>query len=439
MWDAAAKKLAIKAIATVESNLKYDAINYNDPITVGIAQWYGTRAAHLLNQMKATPAWVGVAASLTNDLNTYPDTNASFWTKRDLTKAEGVSLKPVLVSDTGVQIQNAQTISDLDDYKIRADRSGLDADTNTNAFIFWCVMYHQSPRYANQVLNAAGANPTIERLYTIALNHFWFKNYRTRFTTARDIILSGDNSGIPDFGVPVSSDDDGGDIGIIDEMPLSTGSFTGNIRHVMAVGDAVHVVMVDGSITVCYPTANGHSWVPGVQSSATPEVAPPTPESAPTTPPSSGVTATLDALAAFLLARVGRYAYSQGAGRNTPDTSGVADCSSVMRYAYQKVAGIEIGTYTVDQQNYGTRIWANVPGNTSGASKGDIPGLSVLRKGDLVFFSWDSTYTRVRHVEMYLGDGRLIGHGGPGNGPTIKPSATGYMDTANWIIVRRYI
>lgn len=57
MWDADAKKLAIKAIATVESNLRYDAINYNDPITVGISQWYGTRAAHLLMQIRTTPAW----------------------------------------------------------------------------------------------------------------------------------------------------------------------------------------------------------------------------------------------------------------------------------------------------------------------------------------------------------------------------------------------
>ena len=444
MWDSDAQKLAIKAIATVESNLKYDAINYNDAITVGIAQWYGTRAANLLNQIRSTPAWVGVAQSLTDDLANNAETNARYWTKRFLTRAEGSSLKPVLTSDTGVQVQNAQTVDDLNDYKIVADRAGLDANTNTNAFIFWCVMYHQGPRYAGQVLSAAGDNPTLDRLYTIALNHHWFKDYKTRFSTARTIILSGDNSGIPDFGVPTSPDEEGGDLGtdspIDTPPPLASGSDPGDVRHVMAVGDAIHVVMKDGSVTVCYPTSNGHSWVPGVQSTATPEIAPTTPEPSPTTPPSGGTTATQDALAAFLLARVGAYDYSQGPGRHTPDTSGYTDCSGLVRYAYKKVAGIEVGTYTVDQQNYGTRIWANVPGNSSGASKYDVPALSILQKGDLVFFSDDSSYTRVRHVEMYLGDGRLIGHGVPGvRGPTIKASATGYMGTWNWIIVRRYL
>ena len=77
-WDEAAKKLAIKVIGTVESNLKYDAIYYVDPITVGIMQWYGTRAANLLVQMKATPAWAtsGVAASLDTDLANEDKNNA---------------------------------------------------------------------------------------------------------------------------------------------------------------------------------------------------------------------------------------------------------------------------------------------------------------------------------------------------------------------------
>lgn len=42
-YDLEAQKLAVKAIGTVESNLKYDSINYNDPITVGVIQWYSTR------------------------------------------------------------------------------------------------------------------------------------------------------------------------------------------------------------------------------------------------------------------------------------------------------------------------------------------------------------------------------------------------------------
>ena len=69
-WDTEAKKLAIRATLSVESNLKYDAINYRDPITVGVAQWYGTRAAGILNRIRSENAasWIGVASSIANDL-----------------------------------------------------------------------------------------------------------------------------------------------------------------------------------------------------------------------------------------------------------------------------------------------------------------------------------------------------------------------------------
>ena len=38
------KKVAIKAICYPESSMDYGAINYDYPITVGSAQWYGSRA-----------------------------------------------------------------------------------------------------------------------------------------------------------------------------------------------------------------------------------------------------------------------------------------------------------------------------------------------------------------------------------------------------------
>ena len=65
-YDATAKKLAVKVIGTVESNLNYGSVNYNDPITVGIAQWFGTRAAALLDRMEVenSSEWYGVEPSV---------------------------------------------------------------------------------------------------------------------------------------------------------------------------------------------------------------------------------------------------------------------------------------------------------------------------------------------------------------------------------------
>ena len=166
-WDAEAKKLAVKVIGTVESNLKYDAVYYVDPITVGIMQWYGTRAANLLVQIKATPAWVGVASTLDSDLASHDKNDASFWTNRYLTRAEGGSLKNALTSAQGVSIQNAQTLTDFEDYRRVALKADIDVEGHTDVFIFWACMYHQSPKYSKQVLNKAGDNPSLDRLYTM--------------------------------------------------------------------------------------------------------------------------------------------------------------------------------------------------------------------------------------------------------------------------------
>jgi len=88
-WDETSKKVAIKAIGTVESSMKYDSINYNDPITVGIAQWYGPRAADIIKKMGAAHAteFAGVAASLRSDLSSHG--NDDWRTNRSLPRAGG--------------------------------------------------------------------------------------------------------------------------------------------------------------------------------------------------------------------------------------------------------------------------------------------------------------------------------------------------------------
>ena len=103
-WDENAKKLAIKTIGTVESNMKYDSIYYADAITIGIMQWYAGRAAHILTQLKTNPLYANVSEKLRNDVDAQPwETTWSWWANRYLTQSEGSSLKPLLVSDQGVQ------------------------------------------------------------------------------------------------------------------------------------------------------------------------------------------------------------------------------------------------------------------------------------------------------------------------------------------------
>lgn len=144
------------------------------------------------------------------------------------------------------------------------------------------------------------------------------------------------------------------------------------------------------------------------------------------------MTATQDALVQWMLDRQGKYKYSQGPGRLEPDKNGYTDCSALCRYAYMQVAGVDPGTWTGNQQDRGTVV---VGANVQTAAEAE----RLLQKGDLVFFDWDGVATNYfDHVEMYIGNGQTIGHGGPGNGPVIKSLAEQW-GWAHTIVARRYI
>ena len=429
-WDSEAKLLAIKAIGTVESNLKYDVIYYADAITIGIIQWYAGRAVNLLNQLTGSPLWAGVASSLKASLASHPSPTAdwSWWSNRYLTRDEGNSLKPLLVSDLGVSVQNAQIITDLNEYEVTASAAGLNPHTNTNAFIYWCVMHHQSPKQAKRILSVAGINPSLERFHSLALNNQIFRKYPSRYNKARAIILSGDTSGVPSMGTEVSEEEDDGEF----DDDIDAGQSAGGIRSVRRVGSSLHIYTSTG-VVVCQPTGT-NLWVAGIDDSsngAGPGIVPDGDNSAPEIPPSSSdAGAKRAAVVKWMVEREGTLHYSQGAGRMNSDVSGVGDCSSTVYQAYYRAMGIKLGANTEGQMGgYGGRpglpkpgdgvgqtIWHNHNGPTYTA-----PPTSIMLPGDLIYYIWKSGDNRVRHVEMYVGSNQITGHGSRGVlGPTRK-------------------
>lgn len=95
--------------------------------------------------------------------------------------------------------------------------------------------------------------------------------------------------------------------------------------------------------------------------------------------------------------------------RNPEDGSG--DCSSTVQWAYQKVTGKDIGS------------WTGAQNTSTETTPVDEPHLSrawdesKLQLGDILLYGNDAE----RHVEMYYGDGKIIGHGNPSKlGPTVK-------------------
>ena len=122
----------------------------------------------------------------------------------------------------------------------------------------------------------------------------------------------------------------------------------------------------------------------------------------------------------------GTIQYSWGPGTKYPGPSrnpddGYGDCSSTVQWAYQKVLGVDPGSYTgaqeVDEDTY------TVTNSTADESKmqlGDI----ILKNG---------------HVEMYYGDGRMIGHGGGPNGKTPGPTIKSLGSTPPYNNIKRWV
>ena len=392
-YDDHARKVAIKAIGTVESGLNYGSINYNDPITLGIGQWYGSRAANLLKLMKAGDNWSGVASSIESDMSAHG--TGAWWNNRYLTRAEGTTIKKVLVKNK--DIQNKLFADDIDGYKTIAVRLGMDADKNTDAMILWMVGYHQSPKRANQVLARYGPNSSLDRLLAGFLNEPVLGQYRSRYNTAAKIIKSGDTSGVDDLPGDDSDDstewgDIGGEIG---------GRLGGVFSHVVKRGSGLYAFKADGN-AVEFVHGGPNTFISGQDKTTGADVPHMADGETGSVPPSADVKEKQDALRQFVLDEEKRWNYGNGPGRLTPEKSGYCDCSSFLYRAFNKVLGIKLGTYTVSQMNDGTRI---------AAGKGNMP-LDKMQVGDLILYNTPGGRSTVDHVEVYMGNNDISGHGG---------------------------
>lgn len=407
VYDDNARRLAAKAIGTVESNLHYDSIYYVDAITVGVAQWYAGKARNILYRMRTENpgTWQngGALAQLNADITNRDDamhSNWNWWTQRYLSKAEGEALRPVLLANKAIQLD--QFYKDIDDLVDIAVSLGMNKDSNTLAVLFYTSMEWQGPKYARQVIARAGVNTTLDRLHAECVNHSVFSKYRNRYDNVKRILQSGDSSGI-DGPTTAIEDVPGGDSGAWRPH--------GPIKYVHAWGDQALLVTNEGSKIQCRPNGSGIYLAAQDEASGENVVLPPA-NNAPAVPPSANAQAKESAIVAFLTSIVGQYTYSQGPGRLTPETSGYSDCSALLHYAFNKVLGITLGTWTGNQYNNGRNI---------AAGSGPLPTAS-MRPGDLILLDWrgNGQTAAFDHIEMFMGGSQMIGHGGPGKGPTIK-------------------
>lgn len=413
---------AMYVIGEVESNWNWTAVNYNDPITIGMMQWYGTRAAALLNRIKneMPTAYGQLAASLRSDIESH-DAGSAWWTSRYLNRDEGNSIITVFQDEENHVIQENQAIADFEGYITTLENWGM-SQSYPKPLIFAMSMYHQSPASAGQVIATAGGSADLDRIYGVCMNHGVLGQYRNRYNTVYQRLKDWDGeSNPPDFGQSgdVNTTPGGNTPGISTEKS--------KLGYIIQNGDTLILYGRDeyAKGVIFYP-ASGQTWINGYNANGT------------------GIgggnegggsesgSEAQNAICELYRSWLDRFAYSQGAGRLDPISSGYGDCSSTVWFAYQQVAGIDVGTWTGAMAGKGTKI-------ASGYSGDNLP-IEDMEPADLVLIMWNGWNGSFDHVELYMGNNELWGHGGPDYGPDqTTTDARNYPRYMYYWEVRRYL
>ncbi len=413
---------AMYVIGEVESNWNWTAVNYNDPITIGMMQWYGTRAAALLNRVKneMPTAYGQLAASLRSDIESH-DAGSAWWTSRYLNRDEGNSIISVFQEKENHVIQENQAIVDFEGYITTLENWGM-SQSYPKPLIFAMSMYHQSPASAGQVIATAGGSADLDRIYTVCMNHGVLGQYRNRYNTVYQRLKDWDGeSNPPDFGQSgdVDTTPGGNNPGISTEES--------KLGYIIQNGDTLILYGRDEyeKGVIFYP-ASGQVWINGYNANGT-DIGGGNEGGG-----SESGSEAQNAICELYRSWLDRFAYSQGAGRLDPISSGYGDCSSTVWFAYQQVAGIDVGTWTGAMAGKGTKI-------ASGYSGDNLP-IEDMEPADLVLIMWNGWNGSFDHVELYMGNNELWGHGGPDYGPDqTTTDARNYPRYMYYWEVRRYL
>jgi cell wall-associated NlpC family hydrolase len=419
-WDATAYDVTIHALGVVEASMDYGA-SAPGIISIGLLQWYGTRAAELLFEIQSGDPtdFASCPASLVTDMSLHPATD-HWWNGKSLLTGEESGLKTMLRLPNVQTIQLNKAKTDVDDYLSVAAAGGMDKDANTKAVEFFCNMYNQSPVAANRVLSSAGPDSSLDRLLSYCLNDSTLGQYASRYHQAYTIINAND-AGL----VNVSGSSTGGSAG----DPGGITRPTTNSKYIQKVDSGLWLYNKDGSIQKFYKSS-GDTWVAATNNA----IGVPPVSSGSGSPPPSGAAATIVAYENSLL---GTIPYSQGPGRLDFTKSGYTDCSGLQYRVFLNKAGIDIGTVTGEQIHHGNLISTNPT---------DIRVGNGLVAGDLILYRWSpSSPNTYDHVALYDGAGNTIGTTGnsgedPGpNKQAVNINVDYAISGGGSVMARRYL
>lgn len=137
----------------------------------------------------------------------------------------------------------------------------------------------------------------------------------------------------------------------------------------------------------------------------------------------------------LMKSKVGKLQYSLGSVQD-PDR-GIASCASTVGWAYKKALGLDgmsASSTTQSKDNRFTTIYRNNGNNVIDPTK--------LQPGDIIYHNWNQTADngKMQHTEMYMGDNKILSHGGGEDGKTRGPVWKDYNDyrKKHTMMVRRY-
>ena len=174
---------ALYVIGTVESSLRWDAVESNNQ-GIGIAQWSFGRRLQVLNAMKAVDVTGYEAfAAAAPEVASLMESGGTF--NRAMTGSEVSAFQTWARRTESRQGQRNQFAEDYEGYPQTYDDAKMQ--------ILWTCAYHQSPAGALNVPHAS----TLTQLYNNILNTSPFGPYGTRYNTAYSLLNVWDGSSAP--------------------------------------------------------------------------------------------------------------------------------------------------------------------------------------------------------------------------------------------------
>ena len=431
VMDDKQKLYAMYVIGGVESHWDWGSVNYTDPITLGMMQWYGTRAASLLARVKSEDAdgYNMLSASLRASVDAHPATD-SWWTTRYVTRAEGQSWQIAAQRDQIHSIQQTQFIDqDVPTY-IRVLTSWGITEDNVKTMIFAMSMYHQSPRQCGKVVATVG-NADLDTIWRACLNDSVLSGYPHRYNTVHERLAAWDGKSAPP------------DFGQTDEPDTKPGGDAGGSGGTVTQKSGVYRIQSNGGNLILYNEdfpnglvcvrGNGGTWWPVGNSSGAPDA----PNQGGGSTPQPAPTSDFDKMFKLWQDNANKWSYGQGAGRLNPPASGYSDCSACIWWAINSIRpdiAKNIGTWTGAMVNSGTEIARGGPTTPWPSDK--------VRPGDILLVEWGYTNWAFNdgssHVEWITAADHLWGAGAAPL-PHDSGSASSYIRSTGCWMIRRIL